>query len=167
MENTTQSSLLRLLDALTDKLDTQTLSNLLTQARLTDYDFEMLKSEIENFSMKDSAVDYILENEGLLDEADNKELYRMSVNCLTGSQKFEAMKDYLDTLTTASKSDKAQMLELHEILEIQLDTSEPLRNKIYNLTDTMGSVLDELESESPDYAKVIKWLKSDLESENK
>jgi len=165
--NNTKDQVLRLLDAITDKLDSQTLSSILTQARLTDYDFEVLKDEIDTFSMKDSAVDYILENAGLLDDADNKGLYTMSVNCLTDSQKFEAMKDYLYTLTPASKSDKAQMLELHEILESQLDTSEAARTKIYNLTDTMGSVLDELESESPNYAKVIKWLKSDLESESK
>lgn len=162
--NSTQISILRLLDAIKDSQDFQ---NIILQARLTENDFSDLVqdySEVETISDK---VDYLLNNFEKLDNAAIEGLHLACYESLDANKRHEIAKKYIESLWSKSAKDRPLMRDLHEMLETELDTQEPLRNRIYNLTDTLDSIKSELQDETPDYTKIIKWIDADLESESK
>ena len=156
----TQDKTLRLFDALKNKLSAQDFASVLTNARLTDRDFEALEAEIESQDQIENCIDLIKEES--LEPEQSNDLVKFLFSELTTAQKHEIAKDYISNLWVKSSGDKILMNELHEMLECDLDTKEPLNVKIYNLKDTLGSVLDELEKEAPDLTKIKKWINNDL-----
>jgi hypothetical protein len=153
------NKVLRLTDALKIRLTDSDLNGVLMQARLTPYDFEVLTSELETID-EDSLASQVIADFDELSNASKLELHAASQDALTDEQKHEITKGYIDSLWSKSAKDKPLLEELHEMLESELDTQEPLRTRIFNLADLLASIGGELESESPDLVKIQKWIKN-------
>jgi hypothetical protein len=154
----TINTTLSLIDSIKFKLNESDLNALLTQARMTEHDLDTLTQDLEDID-ESKLVDYILENFSELTKADIKGLQAACFGMLDANEKHEMMREYIDSLWSKSTKDKHLMLELHEMLESELDTQAPMRDKIYDLTDTLESTLDELNNENPD----IEWIKEQIQ----